>query len=135
MKSRHLSILPDNSTGDSIADVNPAGAANDAGSGASYRARYQAFLNQQSQRSPRRTRPNAVIGVVGAVINFAIFVALFLAILTLFGFGLSRLSGDAKATASDVQVTSQQPASTVAESSPSPTTKKRSRNKRGSWKK
>ena len=129
MNSRYLSILPDNSTGDSSADAKPAGIANTAEGGASYRARYQAFLNQQSQRSPRRTRPNAVVGFVQVVINFAIFVALFLAILTLFGFGLSRLSGDAKATASDVQVTSHQPASTVAESSPSPTARKRSRNK------
>ena len=129
MKSRHLSILHDNSTGDSSADAKPVGAANDAGSGASYHARYQAFLNQQSPRSPRRTRPSAVVGFVGGMINFAIFVALFLAILTLFGFGLSRLSGDAKATASDVQATGKQAASTMAESSPSPTIKKRSRNK------
>lgn len=134
MNSRYLSILPDNSTGDSTADAKSAGAApasteNDAGAGASYRARYQAFLNQQSQRSPRRTGPSAVIGFVRGSINFAIFVALFLAILTLFGFGLSRLSGDAKATASDVQITGKQATSTVAESSPSPTVKKRPRNK------
>ena len=127
MKSRHLSILPDNSTGDSSANAKPAGVADPAGSGASYRARYQAFLNQQSQRIPRRAGPNAVVGFVRGAINFAIFVALFLAILTLFGFGLSRLNGDAKATARDVQATGKQTTVTVAESSPSPaTTKKKS---------
>ena len=128
MKLHHLSILPDNSSEDSSAGVTPI-ADNSAGGDASYRARYQAFLNQQAQRSPRRAKPNAVIGFAAGIINFAIFVALFLAILTLFGFGLSRLNGDAKATTNDAQATGQQAASTVAESSPSPRIKKKSHNK------
>ena len=128
MKLHRLSILPDNSTEDSSAEVIPV-ADNSAGGDASYRARYQAFLNQQSQRSLRRSRPNAVVGFAAGMINFAIFVALFLAILTLFGFGLSRLNDNARATANEAQAHERQAASTVGESSPSPKIKKRSRNK------
>jgi len=126
MKSRHLSILPDNSVADVTADAN---AANAVGNAANYRARYQAFLNQQTHRSQRRARPNSLIRVLQGAINFAIFVALFLAILTLLGFGLSRLSGNVKVVKSDVSATEKQ-APTVAEASPSPVASKKSaRNK------
>ena len=120
MNSRHLSILPDDSAGDSTADASPASARKDT----SYRARYQAFLNQQSQRGQRRARPNAVVGFVGGVINFAIFVVLFLAILTLFGFGLSRLGGNVGAVNSDVSATGKQSA-TMPDAIPSPERKKK----------
>ena len=130
MKSRHLSILPDDSAGDSTADINPASAVNAVGGVASYRARYQAFLNQQSQRSQRRAGPNGLVRAVWGMINFAIFVVLFLAILTLFGFGLSRLSGNAQATKGDVLANGKQASGMVAETSPSPAAiKKKARNK------
>ncbi|MEO6723743.1 MAG: hypothetical protein ABIU20_11480 [Blastocatellia bacterium] len=125
MKSRHLSILPDNSTEDSSAHSPSPGAANITESGASYRARYQEFLNQQSQRNPRRARPSAGIGFVQGIINFAIFVALFLAILTLFGFGLSQLSGNVKGVNGSVSATGKH-APTMTEAAPSPAIKKSS---------
>ncbi len=88
MKSKHISILPGNSDGNSAAE-----SPGDTPKGfASYRARYQEFLNQQSQKSLRRTSgPTNLLRFVQGLFSFAIFVALFLAILTLFGFGLSRL--------------------------------------------
>ncbi|MEP7338391.1 MAG: hypothetical protein ABI977_11705 [Acidobacteriota bacterium] len=119
MNSRHLSILPDDSARKSTADTNPAGAVE----GANYRARYQAFLNQQSQRGQRRARPNAVAGFAWGVINFAIFVALFLAILTLFGFGLSRLGGNVGAVNGNVSATGSKSA-TLTDATPSPARKK-----------
>ena len=120
MNSRHLSILPDDSAGDSTANASPAGS----GESASYRARYQAFLNQQSQRGQRRVRPKAVVGFVGGVINFAIFVVLFLAILTLFGYGLARLGGNVGAVNGDVSATGKQSA-TMPDPTSSPERKKR----------
>jgi hypothetical protein len=128
MNSRHLSILPDDAAGDSTADAGADSGANFGtnlgGSLASYRARYQAFLNQQSQRSQRRVGPSAVVRLVQGVINFAIFVALFLAILTLFGFGLSRLGPSIHVVSADVSASGKQPAA-MADVSPSPARKKR----------
>ena len=132
MNSRPLSILPDDSAGDSTADAGADSGANFGtnlgGSLASYRARYQAFLNQQSQRSQRRVGPSAVVRLVQGVINFAIFVALFLAILTLFGFGLTRLGASVHVMNSDVLATGK-PAMTKPDAAPTPVRKKISRHK------
>src|SRR5689334_9594652 len=112
MNSRPLSILPDDSAGDSTANAGTDSGVNLGtnlgGSLASYRARYQAFLNQQSQRSQRRVGPSALVRLAQGVINFAIFVALFLAILTLFGFGLTRLGASVHVMNSDVLATGKQ---------------------------
>jgi hypothetical protein len=63
------------------------------------------------------------MGFVGGMINFAIFVALFLAILTLFGFGLSRLGGNVGAVNGDVPATGNKSA-TLTDATPSPARKK-----------
>jgi len=120
MNSRHLSILPDDSAGDSTADAGAIAG----GSLASYRARYQAFLNQQSQRSQRRVGPSALVRFVQGVINFAIFVALFLGILTLFGFGLTRLGPSIHIVNADVSASGKQ-STAVADASPAPARKKK----------
>ena len=122
MNSRHLSILPDDSAGDSTADSHTT----DLGGGlASYRARYQAFLNQQSQRSLRRNGPGPLSRAISGLISFVIFVALFLAILTLFGFGLSRLGANIVVVNGEV-LASGEKAATVADASPTPLRKKNS---------
>jgi len=128
MNSRPLSILPDDTAGDSTADTgaNPSAnfGTNLGGSLASYRARYQAFLNQQSQRSQRRVGPSVLVRFVQGVINFAIFVALFLAILTLFGFGLTRLGASVHVMNGDVLATGKH-AVTRTDATPAPVRKKR----------
>lgn len=120
MKSRHLSILPDNSVADVTANAaDTANAANAGESSANHRARYQAFLNQQSQRNQRKRKSSAPVNIARGLLNFAIFVALFLTILTLLGFGLSRLSGNVKGVNSPVSAPGNQ-AATIIEASPSP---------------
>jgi len=58
-----------------------------------YRSRYAAFI---SQRYPgkREGKTGGIFGLSQSFINFAIFVGLVIAILTLLGFGLSRLSAN-----------------------------------------
>lgn len=88
MKSQHISILPGNSDENSAAKSS----ADSHGAFASYRSRYQEFLNQQSQWNQRRSGGTvSLFRFAQGLFSFAIFIALFLAILTLFGFGLSRL--------------------------------------------
>jgi len=123
MKSQHISILTGNSDGDSTAG-SPGGLA-------SYRARYQAFLNQQSQRGQRRTSGAAsLLRFMQGLVSFAIFIALFLAILTLFGFGLSRLGVIAQVSSSKVSASDRQLEGTTMEKSMAPAApRKNSRNK------
>lgn len=126
MKSHLPSIL----SGDSVGNSTASSSANSTGGFANYSARYQAFLNQQSQRNQRRAiRPSGLVRGIRGLINFAIFVVLFLAILTLFGFGLSRLNGSAKVV-KEVSAAKKQSEATVAGTSPSPVAlKKNSRNR------
>lgn len=56
---------------------------------AGYRSRYHAFLNQQTQKA--HNTASRVAGFGQGLINIAIFVGLFITILTIFGFGLSQL--------------------------------------------
>lgn len=67
---------------------------------ASFGARYQAFLNQQPPKIQQKSSAlSGLTFLIQGLVNIAIFLALFLAILALLGFGLSRLnriSGDAQ---------------------------------------
>jgi hypothetical protein len=88
MKSKFLSILSSTPDEGSAADV----PANSQQTAINYRARYQAFLSQQAQRPQRSlNETNGLVRFVQAVLSFSIFVVMFLTILTLFGFGLSKL--------------------------------------------
>lgn len=63
---------------------------------ASYRARYQEFLSQSQSApiqylQPRSYQSASAFRFVQGIFSFAVFLALFLTILTLFGFGLSSL--------------------------------------------
>jgi hypothetical protein len=89
MKPKFLSILSSDTAENSAADEQ----ASSQQVAANYRARYQAFLSQQAQQRPQRGsyEPNGLVRLVQAVLSFSIFVVMFLTILTLFGFGLSKL--------------------------------------------
>jgi hypothetical protein len=62
-----------------------------AGTSGGYRSRYHDFV---AQRNPNllAAGQNKVVRLGQGLINFAIFIALLIGILTLFGFGLSRLN-------------------------------------------
>lgn len=88
MKLQRLSIFSDatesGSASESTAD-SQTGFSN-------YRARYQKFLNQQTAVStPKIYGASSPIRFLQGVFSFALFVAMFLMILTLVGFGLSGL--------------------------------------------
>ncbi len=59
--------------------------------GGGYRSRYLAFLKQRHPSKDDRSS-KTILGFGQGFINVAIFLGLVLAILTLFGFGLSRLT-------------------------------------------
>lgn len=59
------------------------------GNSGSYRSRYFDYVNKQTQTAAQR--PNSLARVGRGLLSFVIFVVLFLAILTLFGFWLSRM--------------------------------------------
>ncbi|MGE0884948.1 MAG: hypothetical protein AB7P14_15485 [Blastocatellales bacterium] len=122
MKSQHISILPGNSDGNSAAKS----PADSQGAFANYRARYQEFLNQQSQRSQRRSNgTTSLFRFAQGLFSFAIFVALFLAILTLFGFGLSRLGVIAQVSSGKSSQSGKQFAPASTDKSPAPGTAKK----------
>lgn len=102
------------------------GGADNSGDGlASFGARYQAFLNQQPQKIQHRT--SGLSGgafLIRGLVNLAIFLALFLAILTLVGFGLSRLSGTSGDAQDNVSVTGKQAGTSLAETPASPLKKR-----------
>lgn len=128
MKSQHISIFSGNADGNSAAETpaNPQG--NQQGGLASYRARYQAFLNQQAQRQKpqrRRYETSILVRFTEGVINFAIFVLLFLAILTLFGYSLTWLNSNIKVVKQDGSAAGKQSNVSVADAVPSPSTFKR----------
>ena len=66
-----------------------------------YRSRYLAYINQEPA-PPVRKPTTRWSRLSRGLLNFAIFVALFVALLTLFGFWLSRTSRGATPTAADV---------------------------------
>jgi len=67
------------------------------GGGGGYRSRYRAFI-QQRHPSNDNERSKLILGFGQGFINVTIFVVLVLAILTLFGFGLSRLTSQQTTT-------------------------------------
>ena len=100
MKSQFLSIFSnstekDSTEKDSVKDVATRTSDEPQPRVASYRARYQEFLSSQSQSAPilqpRSYQSASAFRLVQGVFSLAVFVALFLTILTLFGFGLSSL--------------------------------------------
>jgi hypothetical protein len=68
---------------------------------AGYRSRYHAFLNQQTQKAHQTA--TRVAGFGQSLTNVAIFAGLLIAILTLFGFGLSQLKPGQAQQNRDVQ--------------------------------
>ena len=113
MRSEYLSILPadlpasapQSSGEDSTANE----VANSGGDSLSYSARYQAFLDQQAQKNQRVAYGlSGLASAIRGLVNLAIFTLFFLTILTLFGFGLSRLSPRSNAAQKDVSATSNQ---------------------------
>lgn len=119
MKSQYLSILPGSSEENSTANEPE----NSSGEVASYSARYQAFLYQQSQRNQRVYQQrglDVLTGLVQGLVNLAIFFALFLGFLTMFGFGLSRLNGNFNVVQSNVSAVGKQEGASVAKPSHSP---------------
>ncbi len=78
---------------------------------ASYRARYQEFLSQGQQSPFIQTRSyydNSAFRFIQGVFSLAVFVVLFLAILTLFGFGLSSLGVIAQVSPKGASASSKQ---------------------------
>lgn len=105
MKSPFLSIFSDTPDKNSATDA-PA----DRPVQADHLARYYAFLNQQVHQQPSR-RSNAAHGAirfVQALFSFALFLAMFLTILTLFGFGLTRLGVIAQVSPNGASASSKQ---------------------------
>ncbi len=126
MKSKFLSILSNTPDESHAADV-PADSQQTA---INYRARYQAFLSQHTQRPQRSSHAaNSLVRFTQAVLSFAIFVVMFLTILTLFGFGLSKLGVIAQVSPNGASASGKQNDSPENHSPPKPTPKKRAKGK------
>lgn len=83
------------------------------GEAASYSARYQVFLAQQTARNQPTNRQvglEALSGLGRVLADLALFIAFFLGFLTLFGFGLSRLNGRLNLTQSNVSAAAKEAA-------------------------
>ena len=124
MKSQPLSIL----SGTTEQDSAPETTADSQSGFSSYHARYQEFLNRQtSDGQPRSYRTAAPIRFLQGLFSFAVFVAMFLTILTLVGFGLSNLGIIAQVSPSTVSASGKKSGS-ANEASPAPVSpKKKSR--------
>jgi len=119
MKSQLLSIFSDSTEQDAAAKP----AAEPEPNVVSYRARYQEFLSRQYSpvTQTRYYQTTSVFRLVQGVFSLVLFVAMFLTILTLFGFGLSGLgviaqvspSATAAASKQDAQPTETSPAKAV----------------------
>lgn len=115
MKSKLLSIFSDSNQQVSVtepsADTQP--------SVASYRGRYQAFLNQQTPvPQTNHYQTTSVFRLFQGLFSLVIFVVLFVTILTLFGFGLSSLGVIAQVSSAETSAASHE--SKVPDGSPSP---------------
>ncbi len=105
MKSQFLSIFS-NSNEQNSATPHSAGTQP---SVTSYRGRYQEFLNQQAPAIPTRPyRTSSSFRLLQGLFSFAIFIVLFVTILTLFGFGLSSLGVIARVSPSETAASSKQ---------------------------
>lgn len=105
MKSQPLSILSGATDQEVACEITTDDRKGASGS----HARYQAFLNRQTSsfdsRSSRTANP---IRVLQGLFSFAVFVAMFLAILTLVGIGLSSLGVIAQVSPSAVSAGNKQ---------------------------
>ncbi|HMV49233.1 MAG TPA: hypothetical protein PLD20_19110 [Blastocatellia bacterium] len=111
MKLQTLSILPAHSTERAGGNSTAEELEHSSGEAASSSARYQAFLAQQALRTPRASlQPSAEVlsGLGRLLADVALFITFFFGFLTLFGFGLSRLSGRFDLSQSDVSASAQQ---------------------------
>lgn len=104
MKSQLLSIFSDTTNQIPATETPGEAKTGNARPGhASYHNRYQEFLNRQTPNSqPRSYRSSSPVRFLQGLVSFAVFVAMFLAILTLVGFGLSRLGVIARVSPSAV---------------------------------
>lgn len=126
MKSKFLSILPSAQGLPSAPEENSAAASANQTAEADNLARYYAFLNQQIHQSPQRSNSlSGVVRLAQGLLSFAVFVAMFLTILTLFGLGLSRLGVIAQVTNGTNSVSGKNSSSAVTDSSPSSDAPKR----------
>ncbi len=116
MKSQFLSIFSNSNEQNS---ATPPSAGTQPGV-TSYRGRYQEFLNQQTPVIPTRPyRTSSSFRLLQGLFSFAIFIVLFVTILTLFGFGLSSLGVIAQVSSTKALAAGSQ--SKAPDSSPSPT--------------
>ena len=105
MKSQPLSIL----SGATDQEVARELTADDRAGVSGSHARYQAFLNRQTSSFDAKSYRNAnPVRVLQGLFSFAVFVAMFLAILTLVGFGLSSLGVIAQVSPSAVSAANKQ---------------------------
>ncbi|MGH9801496.1 MAG: hypothetical protein ACRD82_14115 [Blastocatellia bacterium] len=118
MKTHILSILSGSTDSTEQNSANETTAENRPGF-TDHRARYQAFLNQRtSYDQPRLNRMAGPIRLLQGLFSVALFVAMFVAILTLVGFGLSSLGVIAQMSPDTVSASSKQNAK-PAQASPS----------------
>lgn len=127
MKSKILSILSSEPAETPAADEQ----ANSRQVAANYRARYQAFLSQQAQRPQRSSNAtsSSLVRFVQALLSFSIFVVMFLTILTLFGFGLSKLGVIAQVSSNGTSASGKQSDSPENHSPSKSVPKKRAKSK------
>lgn len=125
MKSQLLSIFAGTTDQDSATETNDARNGSTNPRLASYHNRYQEFLNQQTAPiQPRSFHNSSPVRFLQGMFSLAVFVAMFLAILTLVGFGLSSLGVIAQVSPSSVSA-SGKTAETMKAVPPAPVSPKR----------
>ncbi|MDX2041508.1 MAG: hypothetical protein SF097_09670 [Acidobacteriota bacterium] len=108
MKLQRLSILSDVSGATESGSASESTVETQTGF-SSYLTRYQEFLNRQTSNiQPKSYRTASPIRFMQGMFSFAVFVALFLTILTLVGFGLSSLGVIAQVSPSATSATGKQ---------------------------
>ena len=123
MKSKFLSIFSDSTESDSATQP----AADSQSTTTNHLARYQEFLNRQYtpaiQTMPYRT--TSAFRLIQGLFSLAVFVILFLTILTLFGFGLSSLGVIAQVAPAEAAAASKQSNQSSQETLPAQVTPKK----------
>jgi hypothetical protein len=106
MKTKLLSIFSDSTEEETAAKP----AAEPQPKVVSYRARYQEFLNRQYEPvyQPGYYQTTSVFRFIQGLFSVVLFVAMFLTILTLFGFGLSSLGVIAQVSPAEAAAASSQ---------------------------
>ena len=132
MKSRYLSLFSANAPEGSDENTAVNEPENIPEEAASYSARYQAFLYQQSLRNQRANRQGSLdllTSLGRGLLNLTLFVAFFFGFLTLFGFGLSKLGGNFNIAQSRVSASDSNPALGREKTTPAPAPRKNHRSK------